>query len=115
MALEQKLGRNKSEYPITGYWYNVDSEKWEFIDYKQVEDIHVSIDNTNLREKENIATVIETETVRNYMEKDKIKLLDGTTLLIERISRKPRERKSKILSSYLNNKYVSMTIYLGKQ
>lgn len=114
MALLQKIGRNRADYPLKGYWYNVDNDKWEFLDYKQVEKLIVDIDNINLREKENINTTIETETIRNYMVKDKIKLEDGTILLIERIERDYKERKSKMLSSYLKNKYKSTTLYLGK-
>ena len=111
-----RLGRNKQDYPLTGYWRKskVSSDKRR-IDYKQVQDEMLDLDNFGSRQVLSGTIVIETETPLRYLVKDVITLCNGTEYIIKNIAYHYQERQSKEITSYLKPRVKYFTLTLGRE
>jgi hypothetical protein len=108
-----RLGRNKQDYPLTGIWKTSKSKDGLKIDYKQLEDETLDLDNFGSRQKISGTIEIETQTPRNYLVKDIIVLADGTEYIINSITRHIKERESKKLSMYVKLRIETYKLTLG--
>lgn len=108
-----RLGRNKQDYPLTGLWKTSKNNDGLKIDYKQIEDEVLDLDNFGSRQLVSGTIIIETQTPRNYMVKDIIVLEDGTKYMINEISKHKKERESKKLSMYVKARVETYKLTLG--
>ena len=108
-----RLGRNKQDYPLTGIWKTSKNNDGLKIDYKQIEDEVLDLDNFGSRQLVSGTIIIETQTPRNYMAKDIIVLEDGTKYMINEISKHKKERESKKLSMYVKARVETYKLTLG--
>ena len=108
-----RLGRNKQDYPLTGIWKTSKSNDGLKIDYKQIEDEVLDLDNFGSRQVISGTIRIQTETPRNYLVKDIIVLEDGTKYMINSITRHKKERESKKLGMYIKPRIDYYILELG--